>query len=294
MSSTQNDILMEIAPRLVSVGGPQVHRLIPYKEKRMVGPFIFFDYFPATDFPLNEGMTVRPHPHIGLSTLSYLLEGEVLHHDSEGNKQLLEPGDVNWMTAGRGIAHSERTPPHLLGQPHRLHLMQFWVALPLEHEDRAPSFTHHPKESIPNFKVGSADVCLIAGSAFGKKSPVEAFSPLFFIDVQLKTGEIFEFTPEKHHELAFYIITGQLQIEEKAITPDDFVVLHMESKLHVVALKDTHFVVLGGEPFPEPRHIYWNYVSSSKEKIEKAKQGWRDKSFPQVPGEPDVIPLPGD
>lgn len=292
MSSTQNDILMEIPPRLVSLGGPQVHRLMPYKSKRMVGPFIFFDYFPATDFALNEGLTVRPHPHIGLSTLSYLLEGQVLHHDSEGNKQLLTPGDVNWMTAGRGISHSERTPAEILGVPHRLHLMQFWIALPLSHEDQAPTFTHHPKESIPSFKVGNAEVSLIAGAAFGNKSPVEVFSPLFFMDVRLKAGEVFEFAPETNHEMAFYIISGELQIDDKFIIPDDFVVLHRDSQLKVVAKVDTHFVVLGGEPFAEERHIFWNYVSSSKEKIELAKKAWRDGSFPQVPGEPDIIPLP--
>lgn len=293
MSSTQNVILMEIAPRLISLGGSTVHRLIPYAKKRMVGPFIFFDYFPATDFAAGEGMDVRPHPHIGLSTLSYLLEGEVLHHDSLGNKQLLTPGDVNWMTAGIGISHSERTPPALRPLPHRLHLLQFWVALPLDQEDSPPHFTHHAQESIPHFKVDDIDVALIAGSAFGKKSPVEVFSPLFFLDVRMKKGQIFNFDPEGQ-ESAFFIIQGRLSVGDKEITTDDFVVLATNSSLQVIAKEDTHLVLLGGEPLPEPRHIYWNYVSSSKEKIERAKQAWRDGSFPQVPGEPDIIPLPED
>ena len=145
MESMQNEILMEVPPRIVEVGGSQVHRLMPYAKKRMVGPFIFFDYFPSTEFQADQGMNVRPHPHIGLSTLSYLLEGQVLHHDSLGHKQLLTPGDVNWMTAGRGISHSERTPEEVLHTSHRLHLLQFWVALPLAEEDREPSFHHHPE-----------------------------------------------------------------------------------------------------------------------------------------------------
>ncbi|WP_413569878.1 pirin family protein [Bdellovibrio sp. HCB117] len=291
MSSTQNNILMEIAPRLVSVGGPTVHRLMPYAKKRMIGPFIFFDYFPATDFPAGEGMEVRPHPHIGLSTLSYLLEGAVLHHDSLGHKQLLAPGDVNWMTAGKGISHSERVPPELHGKAHRLHLLQFWVALPLAEEDREPSFKHHAASDIPRFQVGDADVRLVAGSAFGKTSPVDVYSKLFFMDVQLKKGGTFEFDPGSQ-ELAFFIIKGKLSLGEKEIGPDDFVILEHDSSLKITATEDTQVVVLGGDSFPEPRHIYWNYVSSSKEKIEKAKQAWMDGSFPQVPGEPDIIPLP--
>lgn len=291
MSSTQNHILMEIPPRLVSVGGPQVHRLIPYSKKRMVGPFIFFDYFPATDFAAGDGLNVRPHPHIGLSTLSYLLEGQVLHHDSLGNKQILLPGDVNWMTAGSGISHSERLPEAIHGKAHRLHLLQFWVALPLSEEDREPSFTHHEMSSIPNFKVGTADVTLIAGEAFGKKSPVDVYSPLFFMDVKLGKSETFTFDPGDQ-ELAFYIIKGRLDIDGKEIPPDDFVVLEQDSSLKVTATEDTQFIVLGGKPFPEPRYIYWNYVSSSREKIEEAKKQWRELTFPQVPGETDIIPLP--
>lgn len=293
MSSTQNHILMEIPPRLVSVGGPQVHRLIPYSKKRMVGPFIFFDYFPATDFVAGDAFNVRPHPHIGLSTLSYLLEGQVLHHDSLGNKQILSPGDVNWMTAGSGISHSERLPEELRGKAHRLHLLQFWVALPLSEEDRSPSFTHHEQSSIPHFNVDDADVVLVAGEAFGKKSPVDVYSPQFFMDVNLKKGKTFSFDPG-NQELAFYIIKGALDIDGKSIPPDDFVVLEQGSSLKVTALQDTQFIVLGGEPFPEPRYIYWNYVSSSREKIEAAKKQWRELTFPQVPGEDDIIPLPAE
>lgn len=292
MSSSQNHILMEIEPRMVSLGGgSKVHRLMPYAKKRMVGPFIFFDYFPATDFSAGEGMDVRPHPHIGLSTLSYLLEGKVLHHDSLGSKQVLTPGDVNWMTAGRGISHSERLPEDIRGKAHRLHLLQFWVALPVQHEDTAPSFTHHPQSTIPRFTEQGAEVTLIAGSAFGHQSPVKIFSPLFFLDIRLPKGKSFAFDPGTQ-ELAFFIIKGSLLVGEKQISNNDFVVMEKDSSLMAVATEDTHFVLLGGEAFPEPRYIFWNYVSSSKEKIERAKEQWHDGSFPQVPGEPDIIPLP--
>ncbi|WP_081111992.1 pirin family protein [Bdellovibrio bacteriovorus] len=294
MSSTQNHILMEIEPRMITLGaanGPTVHRLIPYAKKRMVGPFTFFDYLPATDFNESQGMDVRPHPHIGLSTLSYLLEGQVLHHDSLGSKQILSPGDVNWMTAGSGISHSERVPEHLRGKPHRLNLLQFWIALPKDQEDREPSFKHHPQNTIPRFKVGDADVVLVAGEAFGKKSPVDVYSKLFFMDVRLKPGQTFEFDPGTD-ELAFYIIKGSLKMDGKTIPPDDFVVLEPDSKLKVVADEETQFMVLGGTAFPEPRHMFWNYVSSSKEKIVAANDRWIAQDFPQVPGEPDNIYAP--
>lgn len=294
MSATQNHILMEIEPRLITLGsahGPTVHRLIPYAKKRMIGPFIFFDYLPPTDFSADQGMDVRPHPHIGLSTLSYLLEGQVLHHDSLGSKQVLSPGDVNWMTAGSGISHSERLPEHLRGKPHRLNLLQFWVALPKEHEDVSPSFKHHPQHSIPRFNVDKADVTLVAGEAFGHRSPVEVYSRLFFMDVKLQQGQSFDFDPGSD-ELGFFIITGALQVDSRTIPADDFVVMENGSGLSVKAVEDTQFMVLGGEAFPEPRHIFWNYVSSSKDKIVAANEKWLAGTFPQVPGEPDNLYAP--
>lgn len=292
MSTTQNNILMEVPTRLVSLGGKaQVHRLLPYAKKRMVGPFIFFDYLPKTDMAPNEGMDVRPHPHIGLSTLSYLLAGQVLHHDSLGYKQVLKPGDVNWMTAGRGIAHSERMPEEIRDKAKQLWLLQFWVALPLQYEDTDPSFVHHPETSIPAVSIEGGEVRIVAGEAFGKKSPVQVFSPLFFLDVRLKASRHFAFDPGAH-ECAFFVITGELMLGSELYGPDRFVILDRDSALNIQAKTDVQFVVLGGEAFLEPRHIYWNFVSSSKEKIEAAKKAWHEASFPQVPGEPDTIPLP--
>jgi hypothetical protein len=280
-----------IPPRTVSIGGADIKRLLPYRMKRMVGPFIYFDHFPPAMIEAGHGMDVHPHPHIGLSTLSYLLEGRVLHHDSLDNRQLLEPGDVNWMTAGKGIAHSERTPSELRDQAHRMHLLQFWVALPKHEEDREPSFTHHPKETIPSFTHDGAAIRLIAGSAFGKKSPVQAFSKLFFMDVQLPKGNVFSFDPKKD-ELAFYVLKGKVIHGEDVFPELSFVVLPPEDLLHLEASEDAQFVVLGGEAFPEPRYIFWNFVSSSEEKIEKAKAAWSAGDFPQVPQETDNVPLP--
>lgn len=293
MQTLHNSILMEIPPRTAQLSGASVMRLMPYAKKRMVGPFIFFDYLPKAEFRAGEGLNVAPHPHIGLSTLSYLLEGSILHHDSLGSKQLLLPGDVNWMTAGKGISHSERMPPEADVKTHSLQLLQFWVALPLEHEDCEPNFTHHPKSAIPSFQVDEAEVCLIAGSAFGRSSPVKAYSPLFFMDVKIPEGASFHFNPEEQ-ELAIFLLNGQVRMDDKTLGVDDFIVLEQGSQFEVIASENARLVVLGGEPLQEPRHIYWNFVSSSKEKIERAKDAWRSGAFPQVPGETDVIPLPHD
>lgn len=291
--TAHNKISLQIAPRIISLGGPQAHRLLPSAKRRMVGPFIFFDYFPLTTFHGGEGLDVRPHPHIGLSTLSYLLTGEILHHDSLGYKQILRPGDVNWMTAGKGIAHSERQSAELKQGEHSLQLMQFWVALPKEFEDTEPSFTHHPQSTIPQFTHGKAEVRVVAGEALGQRSPVKTYSPLFFIDVKLPQGERFCFDPQGQ-ELAYYPISGQQKVGEQTIQQGDIYVVEKSSDLEITAVEEAHFVLLGGEAFPEERFIYWNFVSSSKDKIEQAKTAWQNQSFPQVEGEPDIIPLPAN
>ena len=277
-----------IPAREMSVGGPMVRRYLPYAKKRMVGPFIFFDHFPSTHFEANQSLDVRPHPHIGLSTLSYLLEGEVLHHDSLGCKQVLKPGDVNWMTAGKGIAHSERLPESLRNREYHLHLLQFWVALPLEFEDVAPSFIHYPQQDIPHFKHNNNEIRLIAGEAFEHRSPVRTYSPLVFMDVQLSKNNRFEFSAPQM-ELAFFVLQGAVDYRGQSYPQGSFVVA---GESHLVFDGEGQVIVLGGEAFKEPRHIFWNFVSSSKEKIELAKSEWRNRTFPQVPGEDDIIPLP--
>lgn len=293
MSTPQNQISTEIPPRIVSIGGPEVYRFLPYAKKRMVGPFIYFDYFPATDFKAGDGLNVPPHPHIGLSTLSYLIEGEVLHHDSLGCRQVLRPGDVNWMTAGKGIAHSERLPETLFNKDHRLHLLQFWVALPINEEDREPSFEHHPAATIPQFSIEGAKVTLVAGSAFDYTSPVKVFSEMFFMDVQLNKNKEFVFSPGSQ-ELAFFLLKGSVEVDSQQYIHGNFVVLDKGSSLKMKASTNAQIIVLGGEPFSEQRIIFWNFVSSSKEKIETAKRSWSSGDFPQVPGESDTLQMPAD
>ena len=292
MTVIENNIEMQIIPRAMTLSGANISRILPYAKKRMVGPFIFFDYLPSTEFGPGQGMNVHPHPHIGLSTLSYLLEGEVLHHDSLNCRQVLKPGDVNWMTAGNGIAHSERIPEHLRDQSYRLHLMQFWVALPLEKEQCKPSFTHHGKENIPHVKFPGGDVKIVAGEAFGKKSPVEIFSPLFFLDVNCQDKAVFEFQAPEDQETAFYVIKGCIQVGDHTYSKGDFIALKLGSGLKAECINAAQFIVLGGKPFAEPRLIYWNFVASSQDLIEDAKERWANGSFPQVPGETDIIPLP--
>ncbi|MFS4460657.1 pirin family protein [Bdellovibrio sp. HCB2-146] len=294
MATEQNRIEMQILPRIMTLSGAGIRRILPYSKKRMVGPFIFFDHFPSTEFAPGQGMNVSPHPHIGLSTLSYLLEGEVLHHDSLNCRQVLKPGDVNWMTAGSGIAHSERIPEHLRTQKYHLHLLQFWVALPLEKEEVAPSFTHHAENEIPQVQFDGGSVKVVAGEAFGKKSPVEIYSPLFFLDVVCKKKSIFNFTPEPDHETAFYILSGSFQAGDDIYNEGDFIVLKAGSSLRTECIEEGRFVVLGGKPFAEKRFIYWNFVASSADLIENAKTRWKTGNFPQVPGETDIIPLPAE
>lgn len=289
------EIPYAIPPRIAHVGGPQIKRVLPWAQKRTVGPFIFLDHFPSTPFAAGDGFNVRSHPHIGLSTLSYLLEGAVLHHDSLGYKQVLRPGDVNWMTAGRGIAHSEKTPEELQGKAYNLHLLQFWVALPTASEKVDPSFTHHPADSIPEMQLPGAQIKVVAGEFQGTRSPVKAYSPLHFVDVKMEAGAV---APAQvtGHESAFYVLEGTIQFESPrgtiTVNPGECYFLGEEGQTQLTAVGPAHLVLFGGEKFPEERFIEWNFVASDRAFIETAKVAWADGTFPQVPGETDIIPLP--
>lgn len=288
-----NDLLMMIVPRKMDLGGEvTVSRILPYSKKRMVGPFIFLDHLPAAHFLPGTGMDVRPHPHIGLSTLSYIRKGQAFHRDSLGNEQLLSPGDVNWMTAGKGITHSERIPPEVKSHEYDFELFQFWIALPKNEEEREPSFTHYDKSKIPDFKIGSAEVTLIAGEAFDRKSPVEVFSKLFFFSVNLKKGDKFTFDPGSHQEAGLYRLEGCIRFGEHTVEDNHFAIFNLGSKIEITALADSYFVIFGGEPFPEARYIFWNFVSSSEERIDQATEDWRAQRFPKVIHETEYIPLP--
>ncbi len=264
------------------LGGFQVKRVLPYAKKRMVGPFIFLDQMGPARFDPGQGIDVRAHPHIGLSTLTYLFEGSLLHRDSLGFVQEIEPGAVNWMTAGSGISHSERSPLEKRKSTQAIYGLQFWVALPKEKEDCDPSFFHTPKKEIPEFSYQGAQIKLIAGEALGFRSPVKTHSPLFYLDLQLKKNDQIEL-PSLGQETAVYFLNSR---------DAGKMIVFGNREFRFKAEEDSHLILLGGEAFSEERHIWWNLVSSDTEKIEKAKERWEKNQFPMVPGESERIPLP--
>jgi redox-sensitive bicupin YhaK (pirin superfamily) len=272
-------------------GGLTIHRVLPDRTKRMVGPFTFLDHMgPLTTEP-NQNTDVRPHPHIGLSTLTYLYQGRIVHRDSLGMHAEITPGEVNWMTAGKGISHSERTHESERHQARQLHGLQFWVALPEDQEDCDPSFQHYDKNVIPKLENDDFELSLVSGEGFGLQSPVKTTSPLIFADVRAKKD--FDFNLNiPGFELGLYMVDGTGLVEQTPLSTFQMAVAEKDQKLTARIQKDSRFVIIGGEPFANPRFMWWNLVSSSKEKIEKAKQDWQNGSFPMVPGETEFIPLP--
>lgn len=272
--------------------GITVRRILPWVKKRMVGPFIFLDHMgPANLAPPNDHMDVRPHPHIGLATLTYLFDGSILHRDSLGYVQEIVPGEVNWMTAGKGISHSERETDRAREIKRTIHGLQFWVALPVEKEDLDPSFHHHSESEIPVLRNNTHHIKVIAGEYEGLKSPLASHSPMIFMILEAKDKGVFNLNRPKF-ELAVYLLNGEINIEGTIFSKKEMIVFETGSELNFEHSPDAHFAVIGGEAFQEPRHIWWNLVSSSKEKIEKAKLSWADGSFPKVPGDYERIPLP--
>jgi redox-sensitive bicupin YhaK (pirin superfamily) len=272
-------------------GGFVVRRYLPSAVKQAVGPFIFFDHFGPVDVPLDADHDVRPHPHIGLSTVTYLFEGAMDHRDSIGTFQRIEPGAINWMTAGRGIVHSERTPKDLVGKPHRTHGLQLWAALPKAHEEDEPGFCHTPAADLPRFTVDGACVRILVGSAFGQTSPVKAYSHTLYLDVQMKAGR--ELTlADLPEEAAIYPISGELEIDGTPLALHTMALLDTSTAPLVKAGSDAQFMVIGGEPLDGQRYMSWNFVSSSKERILQASEDWEAQRFDKVPGETEWIPLP--
>ena len=279
--------------------GFMVARMLPQIARRSVGPFLFFDYFGPVDFPPGKGVDVRPHPHIGLATVTYLFDGAQMHRDTLGSVQEIKPGDVNWMTAGRGIAHSERTGPELRARGHRLHGIQTWVGLPQKDEEADPHFQHFAAAELPQCK--DKDVCLrmITGEAFGLISPVKTFSPIFYAEARFQPGGSFTVTPD-HEERALFIVDGELQIgggDEGVAVHGAGAMLFLELGEIVTLFADasTRVMLFGGAPLDGPRHLWWNFVSSSKDRIEVAKSDWRAGLFGKIPGDnEEFIPLPED
>lgn len=271
-------------------GGFVVRRLLPAAARRAVGPFIFFDHFGPVQVAPESAYDVRPHPHIGLATVTYLFEGAIMHRDSLGSAQLIEPGAINWMTAGRGVVHSERRPEALRGRRYVNHGLQLWVALPRELEEVAPSFTHTPASAIPALRVGAATVRVLVGEAYGLRSPVLTLSPTLYLDVQLPPASALEL-PTLAPELAAYAVQGALEVDGQPLPAGRMAVLD-DRGAWLSSAEGARLVLIGGAPLAAPPHMWWNFVSSRRERIAQAAQDWQAQRMGQVPGETEFIPLP--
>ncbi len=272
--------------------GFHVSRILPSPGHRMVGPFVFFDYFGPVEFAPGNGIDVRPHPHIGLATVTYLFEGSQMHRDTLGSVQEIQPGDVNWMTAGRGIAHSERTGPETRARGHRLHGIQSWIGLPTKDEEAAPSFQHVESRDLPSSSRNGVALKVITGRAFGLASPVRIFSDTFYVDAQLDAGATLDMTDE-HKERAIFVVGGAAVVNGTAHGDGTMFVLDPNERSTIVAQGATRVMLLGGAPLDGPRHLWWNFVASSTDRIERAKSDWKSGRFGKIPGdEVEFIPLP--
>jgi redox-sensitive bicupin YhaK (pirin superfamily) len=279
-----------IVPRARDLGGGfQVRRALPDAKRRSVGPFVFFDQLGPADLARGRGLDVRPHPHIGLATVTYLFEGEILHRDSLGTVQPIRPGQVNWMTAGRGIVHSERTPDALRATGSRLSGIQTWLALPPEMEEAEPSFSHHG--NLPLIEDAGVSLTLILGDLLGLSSPVPIHSPTFYADVSLEAMRRFV-VPARHEERGLFVVEGALEVGDAILGSGEMAVLTTAVEVPVQAKAPARFLLFGGAPPQGPRFIWWNFVSSRKERIEQAAADWQHERFAQVPGETERIPLP--
>jgi redox-sensitive bicupin YhaK (pirin superfamily) len=284
-------ILQLVNARERDLGGFVVRRVLPAQGRQMVGPFIFFDHMGPTQFEPGHGIDVRPHPHIALATVTYLFSGSLEHRDSLGNVREIRPGDVNWMTAGRGIAHSERTPQLARSAGEKIHGIQSWVALPDGREDIEPSFTHYPLSVLPQRTLDGVTLSVVAGEAFGLRSPVLSLWPTLYVHAGFAREATLEM-PSDHDERAIYVVSGELAVGEAKITEGQLAVLEPGTKPTLRAAGETSAMLLGGKRFPTPRFIWWNFVASSGERIALAKDRWANRQFAPVPGETEFIPLP--
>jgi redox-sensitive bicupin YhaK (pirin superfamily) len=288
--SQETPLLIE--PRLHDLGdGFVVRRLLPFRLLRHVGPFVFFDHIGPAELPPGRGLDVRPHPHIGLATVTYLYEGALTHHDSLGCEQVIRPGDVNWMTAGRGIVHSERTPAPERAAGHRMHGIQTWVALPQDHEETAPEFFHHDAATLPQTERDGVRLRVIAGEAFGLRSPVRVYAPTLYVDVEFEQAGTLVVPPE-HAERAIYVVSGDVRIDGQPVPAEHMQAMPAGADIEVAASAPARVLLCGGAPLDGERFLWWNFVSSSKDRIERAKADWLAQRFGQVPGESEFIPLP--
>ncbi len=280
-----------VVPRPRDLGGFEVRRVLPAGARQYVGPFVFLDQIGPAELAPGTGIDVRPHPHIGLATVTYLFTGSLVHRDSLGSVQAIEPGAVNWMTAGRGIVHSERSDRELTRRRQELYGIQLWVALPRQHEETEPDFTHYAASSLPVIEGEGKYIRVIAGSLYGKTSPVKTFSRLFYGDARLQTGAALALEREQE-ERAIYLLEGRVEIAGQRFEPGRLLIFSSGETISVKAASPVRLLLLGGEPLDSPPYLWWNFVSSSRERIEQAKADWKAGRFPSVPGDEEWIPLP--
>ncbi len=283
-------IKMTIEPPEKDLGGLTVRRCLPSKQRKMVGPFIFFDHAGPATFAAGEGLDVRPHPHINLATITYLFEGEILHRDNLGRVQPIRPGEINLMVAGKGIVHSERTAPETRKTNHRLHALQLWIALPEEDEEVEPSFHHYDSTELPTLQKNGLSLRVMVGEAYGLTSPVRTFSPTLYIEATLESGATIQL-PDTISERGLYLISGQVKMADSLLETNRMFIFDQTPDITLTACEPTRLVIIGGEPLGE-RKVWWNFVSSRPERIEVAKQDWLENRFAKVPGETEFIPLP--
>lgn len=292
-NTTMSNINFIIEERAAHIGNFLVGRLLPFRQKRTIGPFCFIDHMGPVKMNARENMDVRPHPHVGLSTLTFLFEGSIMHRDTLGNAIEITPGAINWMTAGKGIVHSERTPDYLRRSEKVVHGLQIWVALPKDLEDMPAQFTHIKKEDIPTWKENGLEIKLIAGEAFGKKSPVPVYSKLYMLELKSSIRQTVNIGEYLYGESGLYILEGGIESDGHVFGPRQILVAK-DSRLCEFTIKaNSTIYIFGGEPFPEERYMDWNFVSSNKDTLKAAKQKWIDQKFEKIPGDDkEFVPYP--
>jgi len=288
---THGSIERIISGKPKDLGGLTARRILPVAKRRSVGAFVFLDHMGPTVLAAGQGVDVPPHPHIGLATVTYLYDGSILHRDSLGSLQEIFPGDVNWMTAGKGIVHSERSSELARSSHQALNGLQLWVALPKEHEETEPAFVHTPKQALPVISGEGWTGRLIAGELFGQQSPVSTFTRLFFADILLQATRKILLQPD-YEEAAVYVVSGEIEIENQLVMAGELAVLKNKTAAELLARKPSVIAVLGGDTLPEPRLMYWNFVSTQQSLLEQAKEDWQAQRFDAVPEETEFVPLP--
>ncbi len=289
--SEHSQVELLLDPVTKDLGDFVVRRTLPATDRQRIGPFIFFDHMGPADFKPGSGVNVRPHPHIGLATITYLFAGKIMHRDSLGHAQAIEQGAINWMTAGRGIVHSERSPEELKQSGSHLHGIQAWVALPVELEETEPRFEHYPAEDVPEVNLDGVKLRVIVGQAYGSVSPVRASSETLYVEANLDAGADL-LLPAGIDELAVYVVNGDIDIGDCPVTAGRMAVIEAGSDAVARARTTTKLMLLGGASLPGQRYLWWNFVSSSKERMEQAKKDWREQRFGEIPGETELMPLP--